>query len=329
MAIILLLTLYESYLFFLIHHPAFLKKCPMRIRNSIGYLYSAGDRHSIQFSPECARFDENLGYTLKPGQCTFSGREFSNRYLVNSQGVRDDEKSLEHPRIIMTGDSFAMGWGVNQEETYAEKIKQKTGLRVLNAAISSYGTAREMAMIRRVPADKLQYLIIQYCGNDYEENKAFYLDKNVLKTMSEAEYRQFAELDNQPKTYFLGKYLALEIGKRINEFKQRRSVENKTVDKDEIDLFLNAIISSQLDLKNVQIIAFVMNGRIPDDNKTFPAALKKKITTGDYPSYIRNMIVLDFSNILKDDHFYVLDDHMNPGGHQVVADVLLQSITTD
>lgn len=325
--IILLLALYESYLLLLIRHPSLLKKCPMRIRNSIGYLYNTGDRHVIQYSPDCAKFDEGLGYTLKPGLCTFSGKEFSNRYAVNSLGVRDDEKSLDHPRIIVTGDSFAMGWGVDQEEAFAQRVEQKTGLKVLNASVSSYGTAREMMILRRVPTDRLQYLIIQYCENDYDENKAFYLNHNALPaTMSEAEYRRYTDMDNRPKTYFFGKYLMMEIGKRIDEFKRHRKAENKPIDKDDVDLFINAIIHSRLDLKKVQIIAFAMNGRNPDDNRAFPGTLKKRIATGDYPHYIKNMIVLDFSNILSDDHFYVLDDHLNRSGHQVIADVLLKNI---
>ena len=324
--IVVLLALYESYLFFLVHHPSLLKKCPMGIRNGIGYLYNTGDRYVIQFSPACARFDDQLGYTLKPGQCTFSGREFSTRYLINSLGTRDDEKSLDHPRIIVAGDSFAMGWGVDQEETFAQQVERKTGFKVLNAAVASYGTAREMMILRRVPTDRLQYLIIQYCENDYDENKAFYLNRNGLPTMSEAEYRRYVEIDNQPKAYFFGKYLKLEIKKRMDEFKRDRTTENKPFDKDDVDLFIHAIIHSQLDLKNVQIIAFAMNGRNPDDNKAFPATLKKRIATGNYPPYIRNMIVLDFSSILKDDHFYVLDDHLNRIGHEVIADVLLKNI---
>lgn len=140
--VLIILALYEGFLFALIGHPDLLRKCPMGLRNSIGYLYNNGDRRIIQFSPDCARFDKNLGYTLKPGQCIFSGSEFSNTYWVNSAGLRDDESSLDHPEIIVTGDSFAMGWGVEKEETYAQLLERKTRLRVLNAAISSYGTAR-------------------------------------------------------------------------------------------------------------------------------------------------------------------------------------------
>jgi hypothetical protein len=298
----------------------------MRIRNSIGYLYCTGVRDIIQFSPDCAKFDEGLGYTLKPGQCTFSGREFSTSYFINSKGVRDDEKSLENPQIIVTGDSFAMGWGVNQDETYATLIKQKTGMKVLNTAISSYGTAREMMMIKRINIDKVRYMIIQYCGNDYEENMDFYINNNHLKTMSETEYRKYADLDRPNKTYFLGKYLKLEIMKRINEFRQSWSGENKAFDKDEMDLFINAVVHSGLDLDNVQIITFIMNGRTPDDNRAFPKALKKKIASGGYPSYIKNMIVLDFSDVLQDDNYYVLDDHLKDSGHEVIADEIIKRI---
>lgn len=327
--IIFLLMLYELFIFFLVQHPGILKKCPMFIRNSIGHLYNSGIRHNIQFSPTCAQFDKNLGYILKSGHCTHSGIEFSNSYLINSVGVRDDELSLDHPEIIVSGDSFAMGWGVNQEESFAQLLEQKSGMMVLNASVSSYGTAREMIMLKRVKTDKLKYLIIQYCGNDYEENKSFFLNHNVLHTMSKEKY-QYYVAEDQMKKYVFGKYVFMEIENRIKETfysKNSNDDENKPIDKDEIDLFLNAIINSNLDLKNVQIIAFVMNGRIAEDNKEFPAMLKKKITSRDYPDYIRRMIVVDFSNILNDDNFYVLDDHLNKTGHAVVADVLYKTIS--
>jgi len=299
----------------------------MGLRNTIAYLYNNVDRHVIQFSPNCAQFDKHLGYTLKPGHCVFSGNEFRNEYYINSQGLRDDELSLDHPPIIVTGDSFAMGWGVDQKETFAQILEQKTGLRVLNAAISSYGTAREIMMIRRIPTDRLQYLIIQYCGNDYEENLSYFLKQNKLHTMNAEKYQKLVEMDNQNKAYFFGKYLLMKINKKISEIRQPRKAEQKPINMDDVDLFINAIMQSNLDLKNVQIIVFIMNGRIAADNKDFPAALKERITRNDYPGYIREMTVLDFSNILKDDHFYVLDDHLNKDGHLIVADVLYQTVT--
>ena len=317
-------------MFVMVRSPKLLKICPRKIQNSMGYLYAWGDRDIIQFTPECAMYDKGLGYTLKPGSCVFSGREFSNGYYVNSVGVRDDEASLHHPQIIVTGDSVAMGWGVNQEETYAQLIGKKFGVTALNAAVSSYGTAREMAMLARIQTDKLQYLIVQYSGNDYGENKQFYLDNNVLNTMTEEKYNYYTDLYNRSKGYFLGKYLLMKIKKRIREFKTPNEAEaSYQLDKDEIGFFLNALTYGPVGLNGVQIIAFVVNGRNPADNIDFTRKLKERISNEDLPPFIKNIIVLDTSTLLKQKHFYVLDDHLNSAGHEVMADEIIKAIENE
>jgi lysophospholipase L1-like esterase len=324
--LLVLLSILEGLLFLLIRNPYILKQCPQRIGNMIGYIY-VRERPTIQFEPACARYDASLGYTLKPGSCTFGGREFMNRYEINSLGVRDDEKALQHPEVIVAGDSFAMGWGVSQEETFAAQLPKKTGFKVLNAAVSSYGTSRESMILQRIPTDRLKYLIIQYCGNDLEENRAFSLHDNRLPIMSPQQYREYQQAYQDSRPYFFGKYLWIKIKKRWEETGKRpvRAVAPQ-IDKDEHDLFLNAIENSGLDLKNVTIIAFVMNGRNPADNRDFPAGLKKKLATGNYPPYLKNMIVLDFSARLQKEHFYILDDHLNAPGHRIIANTLAETI---
>jgi len=325
--LLLLLGLYEGYMFVMVRSPSLLAMCPRKIQNSIDYLYAWGERDIIQFTPACARYDEGLGYTLRPGSCVFSGREFSNVYNVNSIGVRDDEASLEHPEIIVAGDSVAMGWGVDQEDTYAQLIEQNLGMVVLNAAVSSYGTAREMMILSRVRTDRLKYLIVQYSGNDYGENKQFYLDGNVLHTMTEEAYNHYTELYNRSKDYFLGKYLLMKIKKRIREFKPTDEAEAASpVDQDEIGLFLHALMYGPVNLRDVQIIAFVVNGRNPADNVDFTRGLKDRIANRDFPPFIKNMIVLDTGTIMKRHHFYVLDDHPNRAGHAVIADAIIEAM---
>jgi hypothetical protein len=320
-----LLSLLEGLLFLLVHSPDILKQCPQQIGNMIGYIY-ARERPIIKFEPACARYDPTIGYTLKPGSCNFGGREFMNRYDINSLGTRDDEASLQHPEIIVAGDSFAMGWGVNQEETFVKQLEKKIGIKVLNAAVASYGTAREMMILRRLPTDRMKYLIIQYCGNDIDENREFYLNNNRLPIMSSQQYKEYQNLYKDSLQYFFGKYLWTKIKKRWEESGKRREQLEVVTDRDEIDLFLNAVQNNGLDLDKVTIITFVMNGRNPADNKDFPAGLKKKLTAGNYPPYLKNMIVLDFSDQLQKEHFYVLDDHLNAGGHMIIANTLAKTI---
>ncbi len=327
MFLLILLSILEGLLFMLVRNPDILKYCPQRIGNMIGYIY-VRERPTIQLEPACAQHDPTIGYTLKPGACTFGGREFMNRYDINSLGTRDNEASLQHPEIIVAGDSFAMGWGVNQSDTFAKKLGNNTGIKVLNAAVASYGTAREMMILHRLSTDGMKYLIIQYCGNDIDENREFYLNHNYLPIMSAQQYKEYQELYNDSLQYFFGKYLWIKIKKRWDEIEQRRGQSGVVTDRDEIDLFLNAIENSGLNLKNVTIIAFVMNGRNPADNKDFPAGLKKKLAVGNYPPYLKNMIVLDFSDQLQKQHFYVLDDHINALGHKIIADTLTRVIET-
>jgi hypothetical protein len=326
------LVLLELYMLVLVRTPALLCRCPQSIINSMGHLYIfSGERRIMQFLRGCGCFDADLGYILNQGEFVFSGREFCNRYRINSLGVRDDESSLDHPEVVVVGDSFALGWGVEQDEMFSNVLKRMLGIDVLNTAVPSYGTVREMKMLQRVNREHMKFLIIQYCNDDYEENRDFYLNGNLLKTMRRETFEKYVDIHSSYKKYYFGKYLKLKLDKKIHEAKERRekkrekkNITSIPVDKDEAELFLHAIINSGLDLSGVQIIAFEMNGK--NQMNVFTSTLKERIAGGIYPQYIRRMIVLDMSEYLRRDNFYILDDHLTPEGNRVVAEVLLRTI---
>ena len=69
-----------------------------------------------------------------------------------------------------------MGWGVKQNETFPQVFEQITGLKTLNGGISSYGTPREIMLLKKLNLEKTQYIFIQYDKNDLAENKKFLKD---------------------------------------------------------------------------------------------------------------------------------------------------------
>jgi len=146
-------------------HPAAWYPAAIRTFLRFEYYYR---RHIIQLDERTARHDPELLYTLRPGQFIFSNVEYSTPYVVNSLGVRDDERSLAQPEIVVVGDSYAMGWGVQQSESFPEVLERRTGRRVLNAAVASYGTVREMRLLGRIDLSRTTTLIVQYCANDRE-----------------------------------------------------------------------------------------------------------------------------------------------------------------
>jgi len=311
-------------MYWLIHCPAVLRRFPRKLQNSIGHLYVFGERKIMQFQKGCGRYHPVFGYTLMPGEFTFTEREYSNAYFINSLGLRDTEEALQHPDIVIAGDSFALGWGVNQDETFSRLLAMKTGLKTLNTAVPSYGTVREMLMLKLADRSRLRCLIIQYCNDDYDENLRFHLNGNRPQIMRAETFQKLTARYSIPQKYFLGKNLLLKFRKKIEEAKPQIPLAADKIDISEVDLFLNVLRQNEEMLSALPIIIFEMNGK--NQTNIFTASLRLKIADDKYPPFMQNMIVLDVSQYLDDSHFYVLDDHMNPGGHVIVADLLYQTM---
>jgi hypothetical protein len=318
-------------MYYLVRHPDLVRRCPKGIRNTIGYLYATGDRRVIQFLPECARHDNEVGYTLKPGSCTFSATEFSNPYRINHLGLRADEGALQRPEIIVAGDSYAMGWGVNQDETFTAVIAKKSGRKVLNTGIASYGTAREMILLRRLDTSNMKVLIIQYCENDEDENRAFYENGNHLPAMTAEEYGRYTTMNLQPQNYYAGKYIFLKLEKKWKELKEPKAqppTSSTAAPMDDVDLFINAVLHGPVDLSKVQVITLEAVGK-DDFDRSFIHRLTERIKAGNYPPPIKNMMTLDITKVIKKDDYYVLDDHWRKSGHEAIAEALLKMVQVE
>lgn len=318
--IILILFVLEIVMLFLVRHPRVLQLFTHKLQNSITYLYVQSERKIMQFQEGCGCYHPDLGYTLKPGKFVFTEKEFSNAYFINSLGVRDAEDALLRPEIVIIGDSFALGWGVEQDETFAKLLERKTKLKLLNTSVPSYGTVREMLMLRRVDISNLKCLIIQYCGDDYDENLNYYLNGNRPQIMRALTFDKLSEVHSREKRYFLGKYLLLKIKKKINECRSKPKAAITSVKLNDVDLFLHVLKQNADILSSVPIIVFEMNGR--DQSNTFTDELKQKAISSGNPAFIQNLIVIDMSQYLRENNFFVLDDHLNPSGHVIVADIL-------
>jgi len=100
-------------------------------------------------------------------------REFDVVYRVNAAGLRGDDRALAAPALVVLGDSFALGWGVAEDEAFPQQLARRLGVRVLNAGVPSYGTARELLLLRRLDRSALRVLVVQYAWNDRAENRSY------------------------------------------------------------------------------------------------------------------------------------------------------------
>jgi hypothetical protein len=103
-------------------------------------------------------WDRVVGTRQMPGACGFViCPDYSIDLIINSKGLRDRDypyaKNAGTRRILCLGDSFACGYGVESEETFAKVLEGLLDLdddraevwEVLNGGVGSTGTAHQLA----------------------------------------------------------------------------------------------------------------------------------------------------------------------------------------
>jgi len=75
---------------------------------------------------------------------------FDVTYRSNAVGARDVERPLaaDGPRVLVLGDSFSDGWGVEREERFSDLLEQRTGVPHLNFAMPHFGPYQSYLVYR-------------------------------------------------------------------------------------------------------------------------------------------------------------------------------------
>ncbi|MEM6964368.1 MAG: hypothetical protein AAF573_06355 [Bacteroidota bacterium] len=291
---------------------------PEKLILQFQYLNLYRNTNSVQFDPELSQYDPELFYTLKPGSHTFSNLEFSTNFSVNSLGVRDDHNSIKNPKIICLGDSYTMGWGVEHHETFTQRLEKKTNVKVLNAGVSSYGTAREKILLDRLQIDSCKLLIIQFCDNDLIENRSFVENNFKLETSQKEIYKSSQNINKLRSEYYPFKWsfeVFAKIIRSVTGITKKRALANVQVPIDAIWLSdLSKIIDQIQESFTGKIILFHLEAFAKEDNY-FP---KIQSFFEKYPK--ENLYLFDaWSHLEREDYFYI-DGHLKAGGHQKIAD---------
>jgi lysophospholipase L1-like esterase len=291
--------------------------------------YASFDRAIIQTDPRFARYDPELFYTLRPGRFVFAQREFAHEFRVNSLGVRDEETALDGPEIVVIGDSVAMGWGVAQEEAFPALLAHATGRRVLNTAVSSYGTVREMRLLERIDRRRLAWLIVQYNANDVGENRLFQQRANVHVGGSRERFDAISRRYEARRAYYPGKYAwesLLRVRKGIRDRLNPRPPRGpEPTAGEEADAFLNALLhAGSVDFERVRLVVLDITGE--GATSRMVPALRARIARADLPAGIRGAQLFDMNVRLGRDDFRALDDHPNANAHRKIADTVIAAM---
>jgi len=186
-----IILLFVSILVFLMIFELFLRLFMPQPLNPL--LFPTTERETF------GQYDPELGWSLKPDiESPFFSSEYNVLVKQNQYGMRDKVYKKENDpkkiRIAVAGDSFAWGFGVENNQTFAKVLEEKLGknFEVLNFGVSGYGTDQEFLQFKsRILEFKPDILIITFFPNDIENimnsvqygyNKPlFILDNGKLK----------------------------------------------------------------------------------------------------------------------------------------------------
>jgi hypothetical protein len=270
------------------------------------YAEGMGTGHATWLRPDCIAYDPDLIYVPKVGSCRFDEPEFTTTPHFTEQGRLTGPKPAG-TGIAVIGDSHAMGWGVNDLDTFSARLQTLSGRPVYNLGVPSYGTVRELLRLERSGiADKVDTIIIQYCNNDYSENTGFGRMKSrewFDRIAGQFQPRQPVAAGSHRLSNIVTGYLhTLKAPFKVLADRLRRKDFTR-----HYKAFMAVIAQHREVLRGKRVIVFYSNSH-GQKYRNFPSGSDAR-----FP----NLHFVDLD--LDPGDYYVLDNHLTPAGHRKVA----------
>lgn len=232
---------------------------------------------------------------------------------TNSDSLRDEQISTNKPenttRILLLGDSFTFGWGVNRSDTYAELLEEQLNknfaenIEVINTGVPSYGM-------------KDYYKILKHKGIDYSPDM-------VIIGLHPTDWYSYRDWNNITKTA----YQKINEANMSNQDKQQ-AVKNKlqklnqeryeSTPPEETDLsYLNQIYNITRK-ENIPLIIYDLEGLMFKHKKYLKNWSEKRDA--------HFLKATKYQDAGKKYHLSKSDNHPDPCGHELIKKDLYPTV---
>jgi hypothetical protein len=314
-------------------------------------------------------YNEILGWKNKPGASGVFYIPDSESYVqINSKGLRDEEydygKKEGIKRIEFYGDSFTWGYGVNEEDRFADIFGEKLNsiadnkYETINFGTTGYGTDQQYLLLREEGLKYNPDVVVFVYHNDvgdvgrktaYSYPKPFFIIENdelkltnVPVPLREGNWTEIPEAkDNRNLIFKLDSSLRFF---KTYDFLRTKLIYLKIFEKFrgsviEIDTqeTLNVIEKIILESGNLcekNNISFVVV-MIPDKSQIFGSANTIEI---DYLDGFLDKNGINKINLLPElkkisknekDIYFDIDGHFSENGNKIVGELLLKKFTQE
>jgi hypothetical protein len=279
-------------------------------------------------------FDPELIYVPRPGKFSFRSPEFDVTLTFSPEGLRPAAPPTPSagPLVAVAGDSFAMGWGVADDQAFPTLLQSQGRFAVANAAVSSYGTARELLRLRRLGwLSRAEVVIIAYSANDAEENRQFVAQAGDLLRGRDA-HELWSTLGHYHQQSVSFPLVTSLVWKQIRDRQQAQGLAAlwpwlvhdtfpATNERVAADLPVNAVVDNfqgvlerfpELHRQRVMVVELNDWGRQTGFSAELAARHPPGLTVVS-PEFVRS-------------DFFRFDNHLTPAGHQKVAAALAAAL---
>jgi len=252
-------------------------------------------------------------------------------FFTNRKGFRDLEREKDPPVVIL-GDSFVMGFGVDHEDTFPYLLEKKLKIPVGNRGVNAYGTHHALRLLKS-DGVKAPLIILGFAiANDLADNmqdplKMYEVQDDYLwvygkapeKKGLKAFLKKFHTYHILRQVYFRTKHILFE--------RSRKSVGEKTIEGD---------ASLERGYEATEPLLIELNDDvIKNGGKLLVMLIPPKQQLGTSERYPQERM----AEILKRNHIACLeitgldessylktDSHLSRKGHETVAEQLARAI---
>jgi lysophospholipase L1-like esterase len=294
----------------------------------------------------------DLGYEYKPNN-TFSYRYGKTGLFsgglnipvnINSYGLRNPEISIEKEenifRILVIGDSFTMGMGVEAEEAYPTRLQaliqskasEPLKIEVINAGVEGYNLIQCAAWyLNRGRALKPDLLVWAFNVNDLETRNQMKFN-TATEPPSETSSKKSASsiallFPTDMQSFYDQIILNSQIYRLWLKTRQIPALGPPAIRADAIKLapFIEKV-KEACDLDNTSIIAVLLPDMHVKKNTIHPSSkwFASKCQAENIP--VISLASVFAGENIKDFHVHPCDPHPNARAHTVFAEKISQSI---
>lgn len=290
------------------------------------------------------QYDPTLGWAHKPNEeGRFESFGFDTYVRINSHGFRGPERSFSRPedrkRIIVLGDSFVWGFGVEEEEMFTTQMERHLGdsVEIINLGVSGYSTDQELLLYRGVGSRyHADLVILTVATNDIALNArpvAYVVyQKPVFVLDGEA-----LQLRNQPvpaTNWFTRSVFKLAAHSYVlNQLNRTRETWNRgrALVPSENRQSVRSFPKSDAERITLRLIA-QLRDEVEADGARFLVVLVDNIYAGE--KFADAIAALDIRYVALDDvmgreagHIHLPDNlHWNAAGHSLAAQAIERAI---